>query len=571
MTFDCQYFKSQFPLFSQAENKHLIYLDNAATTQKPQSVIDAITQFYLTQNGNAERASHRLARKATEMVEQVRQQAAAFMGTTDSQEVVFTSGATEGLNIIAHGLAGHCTEGDEIVVSHQEHHANLLPWQRLAKQQQCRLIPLPDSNGQPDLEQWYQVVNERTRVIALSAASNVLGVTTNLSIIAQIKERFPQVIVVLDASQIACHMPLQAQQWQCDFMVCSAHKFYGPTGVGLLYGRSSYLAEMPPLHVGGEMVETVTFSDSRFVRGAKRFEAGTSSLSAIAGLGACFDFWQLQDRKLMQQYEQTLTYYLYQQLSELCQQYPLLKLVSTSKNNIGLATLIVDNSFTQKQAPSIHLADMALWLDEHDIAVRVGNHCAQPLWQSLANHYGSDKGLRISLTAYNSYDDIDRLCHSIEHFLQTSQLESPVASSIVTDHKTDDLSTLDIQDLYDAKSWQQRFKILRRWGQCLSLKPEIRIDQYQVKGCEAEVWIKPIQQQNRFYFLIDTDANVIKGLSALLLLWFNGKTSTQIDKVDVDKACRQLGLQKHLTPSRMNGFNALLTKIKTYVDVAVNS
>lgn len=574
MTFDPLYFKSQFPLFSQAENRSLVYLDNAATTQKPQCVIDAITYFYTTLNGNAQRASHRLARAATDMVEHTRELAAEFMGANHANEIVFTAGATEALNIVAHGLGEFCRAGDEIVLSTGEHHANLLPWQRMAEQRQCRLVFLPNHqsqthHGQPNMAQWSQVINERTRILALSAASNVLGDVMDLSLLAQIKQRFPAIIIVLDASQIACHIDLQAAHWQCDFMVCSAHKFYGPTGIGLLYAKPIYLQSMPPLLLGGEMVREVNLQRSVFMEGVQRFEAGTSSLAAIAGLQACLQFWQQQDRHEMSLYEQQLTQYLYTQCRKLCDATGYIRLLNNeaSPSNIGIAVMVANGAGT---ADSISMADVAQWLDESNIAVRVGQHCAQTLWKTLAPIYGSDNGLRLSLAAYNTHEDVDRFIAALEGFFSAlGTVDSSADSSSVFPPVTstsslivDDLSHLQWEDLVAAHSWQQRFKLLLQWGKAVQTKPAIRQPQYVVKGCESQVWVKHQCVDGQHYFLIDSDANLIKGLSALLLFLCNEKTSAEINAINIQQHYQTLGLQKHLSESRMNGFLAIVKTVE---------
>jgi SufS family cysteine desulfurase len=552
MNFDVEQFKAQFPLFSQAANQSLVYLDNAATTQKPQCVIDAITHFYLHQNGNAQRASHRLARAATDMVEKTRQLAADFLGSSSEREVVFTAGATEAFNIIAHGLSVFCEQGDEIVLSDSEHHANLLPWQRLAQQQQCELQFFKATNGVLDSEQLLaencmSAINERTRILALSGASNVFGHVLDVSVLATIKKRFPRIIIVLDASQMACHIPLQASHWQCDFLVCSTHKLYGPTGVGLLYAREDYLQQMPPLHLGGEMVGKVELQRSDYVTGVQRFEAGTSSLSAIAGLQACLLFWRQQNRPVMQAYEQELTAYLHLQLSTVCTPSTGLQLITSPKNNVGIATLISTSNY-------FSLSDIAYWLDENDIAVRVGQHCAQTLWQSIAEKQGADNGLRLSVAAYNTMTDVNKIVAAIDAFFLVDR--SPMSSSV------EDWSGIDWQALAEVKSWQKKYKLLIQWGDRINHKPQIRQDEYLVKGCESAVWLQYKKENERHYFLIDSDSNIVKGLSALLLVWLNGKTTEEIEVINIAERYQQLGLEKHLSASRMNGFLALLVKAK---------
>jgi cysteine desulfurase / selenocysteine lyase len=550
MAFDPYKFKSLFPIFSQEENQSLVYLDNAATSQKPQCVLNAITDFYLRHNGNAQRASHRLARNATKMLEQTRKAAADFLGAQSENEVVFTSGATESLNIIAHGLSVFCQQDDEVLLSDSEHHANLLPWQRLSKQQGVKLQFFSAKEGVLDPSQYLSSINERTRIIALSGASNVFGRLLDVSLLAQIKKRFPRIIIVLDASQMACHVALQASQWQCDFLVCSAHKFYGPTGVGLFYARVSYLAKMPPLMVGGEMVEDVDLNASHFITGPQRFEAGTSPLSALAGLGACLQFWQAQDRTAINAYEKKLTNYLYVQLSQVCVNTSDVQLISSAENNVGIATLIITNEH-------FSLSDLALWLDENDIAVRVGSHCAQTLWQSVEVNYGAGKGLRISLAAYNTTEDIDRLVTAIKTFFA---LDYSVA-----DGGTEDWSNIDWQQLTKVRSWQQQYKLLLQWGSQLSYKPYLRQDSFLIKGCESAVWLQHQPEGERHYFLIDSDSTIIKGLSVLLLVLLNGKTSKQIQAINLNERYQTLGLEKYLSVSRMNGFTALFNAAKECV------
>jgi len=563
MAFDPQVFKSQFPLFTLEDNQSLVYFDNAATTQKPQCVMDAITHFYTHNNGNAQRASHRLARAATNMLEDTRRLATAFLGANSPREVVFTSGATEGLNLVSHGLGEHLQAGDEILLTHSEHHANILPWQRVAQSCSASLGFLPPESLL-NVDHLLSLVTPHTRIIALSGASNVLGNLLDLSLIAAIKERFPQLIVVLDASQLACHVPLQASNWQCDFLVCSAHKIYGPTGIGLLFGREAVLHTLSPWMVGGEMVDKVSSQSSCFTAGVQRFEAGTSALGAIAGLRACLQFWQHQDRSAMQHYEQSLTDYLYQQLASVCDNSDL-QLVSSPQQNVGMATLVVSvNAVSSSSSPQslFSLGDLAHYLDACDIAVRVGDHCAQLLWQSLAETHGSDKGLRISLAAYNTRDDVDRLIKAIQAFLALSD-SSDVAN---VPHEVEDWSDLDELDLLAVTSWQQRYKLLLQWGARLTPKPAIRQEVYVVRGCEANVWLKHTRIDDKHYFAIDSDANTIKGLAALMLVWLNGKTTSEVRKADVYTRYQQLGLQKHLTISRANGFRALLDSALAWCD-----
>ncbi|NHN38165.1 aminotransferase class V-fold PLP-dependent enzyme [Pseudomaricurvus alcaniphilus] len=550
MSFNSSEFKRQFPLFSHPENRELVYLDNAATTQRPAAVIAAISDFYSRYNANTHRSSHRLARTATAMVEAVRERAATFLNARSSAEIVFTRGATEALNLLANSIASGLQPGDEIVLSAAEHHANLVPWQMVAARHQLRLLFIPDVNGQPQLQSLEQVLSPRTRVVALSAASNALGFRVEVQ---SLRARLPAACLLLvDASQLLAHQPVDVQALGCDFLVGSAHKFYGPTGIGLLYGRSAALAALPPWQGGGEMITRVGLYDSDYAAPPHRFEAGTSALAAIAGLGACLAWLQAQDRQAMAVYEAHLNRYLHAELQALTQVMPL-KLLTRPEHNVGITALV--------PAPGSSLAavDIGHWLDEQDIAVRVGHHCAQPLMDKV----GQAGSVRISLAAYNDRADIDRLLGALRQL----PLSTPAtrAAGLAGAGFGDDLGGIGLHELSQQGSWQKRYRQLTRWAALLSAKPEIRLPQNLVQGCESEVWLTHHCSGERHRFAIDSDARVIQGLSVLLLLLIDNKTSAEIGALDFDQIFAELGLEKYLSPSRSNGFRALLHQALQHV------
>lgn len=544
MPFEPLAFKSQFPLFEQPENHELVYLDNAATSQRPAAVIEAVSRFYLTSNANTHRSSHRLARQATEMVEHTRQLAAEFLNAEHKSEIVFCRGTTEALNLLANTLAEQLQPGDEIVLTRAEHHANLVPWQMAAQRLQLQLKFVPDENGVPDFSRINEVLTERTRIVSLTAASNALGFKTDLPVIQKALAG-TNIYWVVDAAQLAAHEVVDVRKIGCDFLVCSAHKFYGPTGIGLLYGKKARLKKLPPWQGGGEMIRKVELRSSSYAEPPHRFETGTSSLAAIAGLEACLHFWQQQDRAAMHKYEKSLTEYLHQQLAEL----PAIQLLSTPENNVGIAT------FVPMPEAGYSAADLGHWLDEHDIAVRVGHHCAMPLMDSL-----TDKStLRASVAAYNSRSEIDCLIETIAAFeVGGSQKEVAAAQSIF---ELDDFSGVSIEQLEKQYGWQMRYRQLMKWSELVNAKEEIRSEANLVAGCESDAWLVHRKENSRHKFAIDSDARVVKGLSVLLLLLVNNKTAADIASLPLEKQFADLGLQKHLSESRNNGFRALVDRV----------
>lgn len=444
--FDPEVFKKQFPLFDQPENRKLVYLDNAATCQRPQCVIDAICGFYLHCNANAHRSSHRLGRRATDVVESTRRLVADFIGADNPEEIVFTSGATEGLNLLAYTLCQTLEPGDEIILSRSEHHANLVPWQMMAEHYRLQLRFIPDDNGMIKASKLDKVLSPRTRIVSVTAASNVLGYANDIHAIAE-DIGSKNITLIVDGSQIPAHNNVKVTDWPCDFFVCSAHKFYGPTGIGFLYGRRAKLAKLPPFKGGGGgMVESTDLETSCFAPPPHRFEAGTPALADIAGMKAAIAFLLQQDRPAMQAYEHELCVYLHQQLAAL----PFIQLLSRPDNNLGIAFFVAaDNMFSAM--------DVATWLDEQDIAVRAGHHCAQPLM--AAN--GITRGVRVSLAAYNTRQDIDRLIQALQAFY-TGMLKAPDSENEIAD--------LTIDELLAQKGLQQRYKTLMQLGQSHSGK-----------------------------------------------------------------------------------------------------
>ncbi len=386
--------RGQFPALAQEVNGHpLVYLDNAATTQKPQAVLDAINHYYRADNANVHRAAHALSGRATRAFEDARETVARFINAPRSHEVIWTRGTTEAINLVAQSWGmSELRTGDEIVLSTLEHHANIVPWQLVAQRTGAviRVIPL-DERGDLDLAAYHAMLGPRTRLVSVAHVSNALGTVNPVKeMVAAAKA--VGALTLLDGAQAVAHLEVDVQAIGCDFYAFSGHKLYGPTGIGLLWGRTELLERMPPWQAGGEMIDRVSFSGTTFNTLPFKFEAGTPHIAGAIGLAAAIDFVMEQDKDSLASHEAVLTDYLVAGL----QQVPGLRLVGEPGQRAGAVSFLLDD---------IHPQDAATLLDMQGIALRVGHHCAMPLMESL----GIGGTMRASLACYNNQDDVDAL------------------------------------------------------------------------------------------------------------------------------------------------------------------
>lgn len=386
--------RSQFPALAQEVNGHpLVYLDNAATTQKPQAVLDAIVHYYGADNANVHRAAHALSGRATRAFEAARETVTRFINAPRSHEVIWTRGTTEAINLVAQSWGmSELKAGDEIILSTLEHHANIVPWQLVAQRTGAviRVIPL-DERGDLDLAAYHAMLGPRTRLVSVAHVSNALGTVNPVTrMVAAAKA--VGAVTLIDGAQAVAHLEVDVQAIGCDFYAFSGHKLYGPTGIGVLWGRTELLELMPPWQAGGEMIDRVSFSGTTFNTLPFKFEAGTPHIAGAIGLAAAIDFVMGQDREWLAQHEQALTDYLVAGL----QQVPGLRLVGEPGQRAGVVSFLLDD---------IHPQDAATLLDMQGIALRVGHHCAMPLMESL----GIGGTMRASLACYNNRDDVDAL------------------------------------------------------------------------------------------------------------------------------------------------------------------
>lgn len=386
--------RSQFPALEQEVNDHpLVYLDNAATTQKPQAVLDAINHYYRADNANVHRAAHALSGRATRAFEDARETVARFINAPRSHEVIWTRGTTEAINLVAQSWGmSELRAGDEVVLSTLEHHANIVPWQLVAQRTGAviRVIPL-DERGDLDMAAYLAMLGPRTRLVSVAHVSNALGTVNPVEqIVAAAKA--VGALTLIDGAQAVAHLEVDVQAIGCDFYAFSGHKLYGPTGIGVLWGRTELLERMPPWQAGGEMIDKVSFSGTTFNSLPFKFEAGTPHIAGAIGLAAAIDFVMEQDRGGLASHEAALSDYLVAGL----QQVPGLRLVGEPGQRAGAVSFLLRD---------IHPQDAATLLDMQGIALRVGHHCAMPLMESL----GIGGTMRASLACYNNRDDVDAL------------------------------------------------------------------------------------------------------------------------------------------------------------------
>ena len=386
--------RGQFPALAQEVNGHpLVYLDNAATTQKPQAVLDAINHYYRADNANVHRAAHALSGRATRAFEDARETVARFINAPRSHEVIWTRGTTEAINLVAQSWGmSELRAGDEIVLSTLEHHANIVPWQLVAQRTGAviRVIPL-DERGDLDIAAYLALLGPRTRLVSVAHVSNALGTVNPVKeMVAAAKA--VGALSLIDGAQAVAHLVVDVQAIGCDFYAFSGHKLYGPTGIGVLWGRTELLERMPPWQAGGEMIDKVSFSGTTFNTLPFKFEAGTPHIAGAIGLAAAIGFVMEQDRDSLASHDAALTDYLIAGL----QQVPGLRLVGEPGQRAGAVSFLLED---------IHPQDAATLLDMQGIALRVGHHCAMPLMESL----GIGGTMRASLACYNNRDDVDAL------------------------------------------------------------------------------------------------------------------------------------------------------------------
>mgnify|MGYP001773115191 CR=1 FL=1 len=401
--FDVEKIRQDFPILREkVRGKSLVYLDNAATSQKPQIVIDTIIRYYSSENSNIHRGIHFLSERATRAYEDTRLKVKYFLNASDTREIIFVRGATEGINLVAQSYGrAFIKPGDEIIVSAMEHHSNIVPWQILCEQVGARLrvIPINDS-GELLIDEYERLLNTKTRFVSVTHVSNALGTINPIREIIEMAHRW-NIPVLVDGAQAAPHLTVDVQNLNCDFYVFSSHKLFGPTGVGVLYGKADLLEKMPPYQGGGDMIRSVTFEKTLYNVLPYKFEAGTPHIAGVIGLGSAIDYLSGIGLEKIAVYERELLDYATDALCAIRR----VQIIGTAKEKAGILSFVIDG---------VHPHDIGTILDYDGIAIRAGHHCAMPVMQ----RFGVPATARASFAFYNTKEEVDALVRAIHKVIE---------------------------------------------------------------------------------------------------------------------------------------------------------
>lgn len=402
-SYDVNKIREDFPILKKkVHGNNLVYLDNAATTQKPTYVIDRVNKYYTTMNANIHRGVHALSQEATEAFEGARIQIKQFINALGKNQIIFTRGTTEAINLVASSYGrANIKAGDEIIISHMEHHSNIVPWQLLCKEKNAKLRVIPiNDNGELIYEEFEKLVNEKTKLISIVYVSNSLGTVNYVKRIINHAHQF-NVPVLVDAAQAVNHIKVDVQDLDCDFLAFSGHKIYGPTGIGALYGKVELLDTMPPYQGGGDMISKVTFDETTYNELPHKFEAGTPDIAGAIGLGAAIEYVSKIGIENIKNHETSLLEYATKQIAEV----PGLRIIGQAREKTSVLSFVLEN---------IHPHDIGTFLDFEGVAIRTGHHCTQPVMQ----RFNIPATSRASFAMYNTKDEIDVLVNGLKKIIE---------------------------------------------------------------------------------------------------------------------------------------------------------
>ncbi|HEX3355504.1 MAG TPA: SufS family cysteine desulfurase [Tepidisphaeraceae bacterium] len=561
--YDVAGIRAQFPILqSTVHGKPLIYLDNGATTQKPRAVIDAIVRYYETENANIHRGVYTLSQVATDLYEEARRKIQRFINAKHSREIIFTRGTSEGINLVASSLGRlRLREGDEVIVSAMEHHSNIVPWQIVCEQTgaKLRVIPMND-RGELLLDEYEKMLGERTKIISVVHLSNSLGTINPIREMIAAARRKSAAAFVVDGAQWVAHFPLDVQDLDADFYAFSGHKLYGPTGIGVLYGKSALLESMPPYQGGGDMIKSVTFEKTEYADLPNKFEGGTPHIEGGIGLGAAIDWVQSVGLEAMATHEHGLLEYAQEKLAAIAG----LRMIGTAKNKASVISFVLEK-------PAISSYDAGVALDMDGIAIRTGHHCCQPVMDRMK----IDATARVSLAAYNTREDIDALVVTLQRLVKGHRAHAPAApasaqtvvypAAVAASPVAAAEEIAETFDFFGEREEKTRFLQDDLGGKLPNYFDLLKqVPGAHVTGCVAEVYLvaraSPDDPQ-RLEFIADANAHVVRGLIAMLERVFSGQKAKEILAFDVEAFFRRLGLDQFITQQRRNGLAGMVKRI----------
>ena len=558
--FDPLVVRDDFPILSTtAHGKPLIYLDNGATTQKPRQVIDAVERYYSAENANIHRGVYQLSQTATHLYEAARVTIAKFLNAADEKEVLFTRGTTEGINLVAAAWGRvNLSAGDEVIVSAMEHHSNIVPWQMAcaASGATLKVIPINDA-GELRMDEFAKLLSPRTKMVAVTHLSNSLGTVNDVKAITRAAHAVGSAVLI-DGAQWVAHYPTDVRDIGCDFYVFSGHKLYGPTGIGVLYGKRAVLEAMPPWQGGGDMIESVTFEKTTYAGLPNKFEAGTPNIAGAIGLGAAVEYLQSVGLVAAHLHESDLLEYATEQMSMVHG----LKIIGTAKNKGSLVSFVLND-------PPISSYDIGVSLDRDGIAVRTGHHCCQP----VMDRFAISSTTRASFAMYNTRADVDALVVALRKVVAAESMKRPVAAAtrVGGDLKfpkatapSPGAAADDLIELFDfLPDWDARMQEVVGMGENLPfMPPELKTESTRVHGCQSTVHLFGVGREGRLDFLATSDAALVRGLIGILQRVYAGQPAADVIKFDIESFLRRIGLETHLSMGRRNGLDGMIRRIR---------
>jgi cysteine desulfurase/selenocysteine lyase len=560
-SFDVERVRADFPiLHQQVHGKPLVYLDNAASSQKPRAVIDAIKLYYENDHANVHRGVHALSERATELYEEARITVQRFINAPCLRELIFTRGATEAINLVAQTFGRmNVHAGDEVIVTALEHHSNIVPWQVLCweKHANLRVVPINDA-GELQLDELEKFINPATKIIAVAHVSNALGTINPLKQIIELAHRHG-VVVFVDGAQAAPHVRIDVQELDCDFYAFSGHKVYGPTGIGALYGKPQHLELMPPYQTGGDMISYVSFAKTTWNELPYKFEAGTPNIAGAIGLAAALDYVEEIGRDAIAEHEHKLLAYATERVSAL----PGVRIIGTAAEKAGVLSFIVED-------PPISTLDVGTQLDLEGIAVRTGHHCCQPLME----RFGIPGTARASFAMYNTLEEVDVFADTLEKIVGSAKprrvsLAKAEALYPTASAGSPSEAAEEIAEFFEVvEDWAEKYQYLIDIGSKLPAMPDVlKTEANRVTGCQSTVFMHAQKKPGTadvIEFLADSDADIVRGELAMLQRLYCGQRAAEVLAFDIEAFMRRIGLDKNLTQGRRNGMAEMVKRVRRF-------